>query len=217
MKVKSYIYIGLFAILYLVVAFVSLIHAVSFFGLANVNWMAIMLSIAFELGQAAVLFSILTSSKDRKRFMPWVLMCILTAVQVLGNVYSSYKHIVTYSPENLRYFKEPIFIWTSLPDNVATVIITYIVGAILPITALLLTSMVANYIEDISNNGDKNEKTEETHEEVVPEDNVEEAKELLTDDIVEDNMTNSEENKEEIFEETKEETKEPKKSHFINL
>lgn len=217
MKVKSYIYIGLFAILYLVVAFVSLIHAVSFFGLANVNWMAIMLSIAFELGQAAVLFSILTSSKDRKRFMPWVLMCILTAVQVLGNVYSSYKHIVTYSPENLRYFKEPIFIWTSLPDNVATVIITYIVGAILPITALLLTSMVANYIEDISNDGDKNEKTEETHEEAVPEDNVEEAKELLEDDIAEDNMTNSEENKEENFEETKEENKEPKKSHFINL
>ena len=217
MKVKSYIYIGLFAILYLVVAFVSLIHAVSFFGLANVNWMAIMLSIAFELGQAAVLFSILTSSKDRKRFMPWVLMCILTAVQVLGNVYSSYKHIVTYSPENLRYFKEPIFIWTSLPDNVATVIITYIVGAILPITALLLTSMVANYIEDIRHDVDKNEKTEETHEEVVPEDNVEEAKELLEDNIVEDNMTNSEENKEENFEETKEESKEPKKSHFINL
>ena len=41
--------------------------------------------------------------------MPWVLMAIFTLVQVLGNVYSSYKYILLNSPENLRYFKEPIF------------------------------------------------------------------------------------------------------------
>ena len=62
------------------------------------------------------------------------------------NVYSSYKHIITSSPENLRFFKEPIFIWTNLPDDQATVIVTYIVGAILPICALLLTSMVTNQL-----------------------------------------------------------------------
>lgn len=141
------IYICLFAILYLAVALVSGIHAVQFFGLANNSWMAVILAISFELGQAAVLFSLLTSKNERGKIMPWVLMGIFTLVQVLGNVYSSYKHIILESPDNLRYFKEPIFIWTQLPDDQATVIVTYIVGAILPICALLLTSMVTNHLQ----------------------------------------------------------------------
>ena len=145
---KKTIYIGLFAILYLIVAFSSFWHACAFFGLANNSWMSIILAFAFEVGQAAVLFSLLTSAKDRSRVMPWVLMTMFTLVQVIGNVFSSYKYLITNSVENLRYFKEPIFIWTDLPDDQTTVIITYIVGAILPICALLLTSMITNYLSD---------------------------------------------------------------------
>ena len=145
---KKSIYIGLFSVLYLIVAFSSFFHACAFFGLANNTWMSIILAFAFEVGQAAVLFSLLTSAKDRSRVMPWVLMFMFTLVQVIGNVYSSYKYIVSNSVENLRYFKEPIFIWTSLPDDQATVIVVYLVGALLPIAALLLTSMVTNYLTD---------------------------------------------------------------------
>ena len=145
---KKSIYIGLFSVVYLIVAFSSFFHACAFFGLANNTWMSIILAFAFEVGQAAVLFSLLTSAKDRSRVMPWVLMFMFTLVQVIGNVYSSYKYIVTNSVENLRYFKEPIFIWTSLPDDQATVIVVYLVGALLPIAALLLTSMVTNYLTD---------------------------------------------------------------------
>ena len=145
---KKTVYIGLFAILYLIVAFSSFWHACAFFGLANNYWMSIILAFAFEVGQAAVLFSLLTSKKDRSRVMPWVLMTMFTLVQVIGNVFSSYKYLITNSVENLRYFKEPIFIWTDLPDDQATVIITYVVGAILPIAALLLTSMITNYLTD---------------------------------------------------------------------
>ena len=86
---KKSIYIGLFSVLYLIVAFSSFFHAVSFFGLANNLWMSVILAFAFEIGQAAVLFSLLTSKKDRSRIMPWVLMTMFTLVQVLGNVYSS--------------------------------------------------------------------------------------------------------------------------------
>lgn len=175
---KRNIYIGLFAILYITVALVSLIHSFAFFGLANDNAMSIMLGTTFEIGQAAVLLSILTSKKDRSRIMPWCLMILLTAVQVLGNVYSSYKYLMTHSTGDLRFFKEPIFIWTTLPDAQATVIITYIVGAILPIVALCMTSMVSNYIEDTSNeniedtsneNIDDNSKLEK-HPTEVPKD-----------------------------------------------
>ena len=145
---KKFVYIGLFSILYLIVAFSSFWHACAFFGLANNSWMSIILAFAFEIGQAAVLFSLLTSEKDRSRIMPWVLMTMFTLVQVIGNVFSSYKYIMNNSVEDLRYFKEPIFIWTSLPNEQATVIITYIVGAILPLCALFLTSMITNYLTD---------------------------------------------------------------------
>lgn len=167
---KRNIYIGLFAILYITVALVSLIHSFAFFGLANDNAMSIMLGTTFEIGQAAVLLSILTSKKDRSRIMPWCLMILLTAVQVLGNVYSSYKYLMTHSTGDLRFFKEPIFIWTTLPDAQATVIITYIVGAILPIVALCMTSMVSNYIEDTSNEDTVDNSKLEKHPTEVPKD-----------------------------------------------
>lgn len=145
MKSKK-IYIILFIVLYLFVAIVSGIHGFAFFGLANVPLLAIMLAIAFEVGQAAVLFSILTDGSQRKKVMPWLLMGIFTLVQIMGNVYNSYKYLITNAEENLRFFKEPIFTWTQLPDAQANVILAYIQGAILPICALLLTSMVASFL-----------------------------------------------------------------------
>ncbi len=177
---KQKIYISLFAVLYLIVAFSSFWHAVSFFGLANNSWMSVILAFAFEVGQAAVLFSLLTSSKDRSRIMPWVLMTMFTLVQVIGNVFSSYKYLKLNSVENLIYFKEPIFIWTSLPDDQATVIVTYIVGAILPVCALLLTSMITNYLSDQEEL--KKKQLEEKHIEEI----TNEIKDKVKDDPQED-------------------------------
>lgn len=163
MKIKKFttrnLFLCLFAILYLSVAAVSTFHAFHFFGLANNSVMAAMLAGTFEIGQAAVLFSLLTDSDNRKKYMPWVLMCILTLVQVLGNVFSSYKYIITNSMDSLRYFKEPIFIWTNLPDEQANVIVTYIQGSLLPIVCLLLTSMVTSYLSKEENNNLPNEQT----------------------------------------------------------
>ena len=207
---KRNIYIGLFAILYLIVAFSSFWHAIEFFALTNHSWMSIILAFAFEVGQAAVLLAILTSAKDRSKFTPWILMCILTLVQIIGNVYSSYKYIMLNASENLRYFKEPIFIWTDLPDAQATVIITYISSAILPLCALLLTSMITNYLED---NGKDDEKETITEEEVE-----EEIEEKPEEEIQEDKP--EEEIKEDKPEEKIEEKPEEEninKSHFINI
>ena len=228
------IYIGLFAVLYLAVAFTSTLHAVEFFGLANEVWLSVILAISFEIGQAAVLFELLTSSNDRKKIMPWVLMAIFTLVQVLGNVYSSYKYILLNSPENLRYFKEPIFIWTQLPDNQATVIVTYIIGAILPVCALLLTSMITNQLDNNKtankSYNDKNE-IEEKPKEIIEENNIENT--IEKEPIFEEKETSIETPKEQelISEEPEKNTEEPEKiseeveeifnnkdkSHFINL
>ena len=234
MSLMKKIYIGLFAVLYLAVAFTSTLHAVEFFGLANEVWLSVILAISFEIGQAAVLFELLTSSNDRKKIMPWVLMAIFTLVQVLGNVYSSYKYILLNSPENLRYFKEPIFIWTQLPDNQATVIVTYIIGAILPVCALLLTSMITNQLDNNKtankSYNDKNE-IEEKPKEIIEENNVEntiekeptfEEKETSIEtpeeqELIPEEPEKTTEEPEKISEEVEEIFNNKDKSHFINL
>ena len=143
---KRRVYIGLFTILYLMVSLTSLIHSFAFFGLANNTIKSILLGCAFEIGQVAVLMSLLTSKKEQSRIMPWVLMSLLTIVQIVGNIFSSYKYMMLHSIGDLKYFKEPIFIWTDLPDNITTVIVTYIVGAILPVICLCMCAMISNYI-----------------------------------------------------------------------
>ena len=132
-------------------------------------------------------------------------MSILTLVQIIGNVYSSYKYIMLNASENLRYFKEPIFIWTDLPDDQATVIITYISSAILPLCALLLTSMITNYLED---NGKDDEKETITEEEVDKE---------TEEEIQEEKPEEEIENKPEEEIENKPEEENINESHFINI
>ena len=193
------IFLILFAILYISVALVSTFHAISFFGLANNSWVSVMLAITFEIGQAAVLFSILTGASGKNKAIPWILMCVLTLVQILGNVFSSYEYLITNSADELRFFKEPIFVWTDLPDDQCNVILTYIIGAILPIVALLMTSMVTNYLN----------KTEEPIKEINDDSGTTE----LDREVKEPVETND------SVQDTSEETiEEPKKeSKFINL
>lgn len=186
-KITKYIYIWLFAALYLSVALVSGIHAVAFFSLANAPALGVMLAITFEIGQAAVLFSLLTNPNQRKKVMTWVQLSIFTLVQILGNVYSSYKYIVSNSMENLRFFKEPVFIWTDLPDQMCNVIITYLVGGILPISALLLTEMLTSYLYK-----EENKVPELAKQEEVKEDNNQEPENKIENEQVQE-QTNQEE------------------------
>ena len=216
-RLRNGIYIILFVILYAFVAIVSGIHGFAFFGLANVPLLAIMLAIAFEIGQAAVLFSILTDPSQRKKVMPWILMSILTLVQIMGNVYNSYKYLITNSEGNLRFFKEPIFTWIeNMPDAQADVILAYIQGAILPLVALLLTSMVAGFLNSKdSETVEEVEYVEEPEEEDVeeveePDDNLEDK---ANDEYVETIEEPVERQREPI--EQKQEPEEP--SHFVNV
>lgn len=154
----------LFCILYLSVGFVSVIHAINFFAISNENWLAIILAIAFEIGQAAVLFSLLVNKS--KKTMPWILMIVLTLVQVLGNVYSSYQYAAIHSTEEIKYFTDSVLFYLQDPDpKVNQVMISYITGAILPIVALCMTSMIV----DVSGVEKKEEVTEDKPEEETKE------------------------------------------------
>lgn len=154
----------LFSILYLAVGFVSVYHAINFFAISNENWLAIILAIAFEIGQAAVLFSLLVNKS--KKTMPWILMIVLTLVQVLGNVYSSYQYAALHSTEEIKYFTDSVLFYLQDPNpQVNQVMISYITGAILPIVALCMTSMIV----DVSGVDNKNEVVENKTEEETKE------------------------------------------------
>ena len=146
----------LFSLLYIAVGFVSTYHAIAFFAISNYNWLAVILAIAFEVGQAAVLFSLLTSKS--KKVMPWILMGVLTAVQVFGNVFSSYQYMIINNADQIKYFTDSILFFIQDPDpKVNQVMISYITGAILPIVSLCMTSMVVDVAGLDSNEEQSNE------------------------------------------------------------
>lgn len=144
-NILKYTLIGLFSILYLSVGFVSVYHSISFFELSNQPWLALILACAFEIGQAAVLFYLLIS-RD-KQVMPWILMGVLTIVQILGNVYSSYSYMIINNMDLVKYFTDSVLFFVQDPNpKVNHVMISYITGAILPVVALCMTSMIVNVL-----------------------------------------------------------------------
>jgi hypothetical protein len=146
------------------VGFVSVYHSISFFSISNDKWLAIILACAFEVGQAAVLFSLLTN--PNKKIMPWILMSVLTLVQVLGNIFSSYQWMMINSTEEIKYFTDSVLFFLQDPDpKVNQVMISYITGAILPIVALCMTSMIVD--TGVKTNNEEPVKKEEEIEETL--------------------------------------------------
>ena len=181
-RINKLLYILTFIALYAGTALVSTLHAFDFFQMSNVTWIAALLAVCFELGQAAVLFSILTTKAERGKILPWVLMCILTLVQIIGNVFASYKYIILNSLDSLKYFKDPIFVWMEMPDEQSTVILTYIASAILPIVALAMTAMITSFLNDTSDEEDKKlEVKAEEPKALIDEENLKKLEEVKQD------------------------------------
>ena len=171
-KIIRTTYLSLFAILYLCTAFVSTMHAIQFFSLANAAYLGVILALTFEVSQAAVLSSLLIDKSNQRKIVPWLLMFLMCGVQILGNVYSSYKYICLNSLEDLKWFKEPIFIWMdNFPDKEATVIVTWAIGGLLPCVCLLLTEMVTSYIH---RDKEEDKVPEPAKQELIKEDKKEE-------------------------------------------
>ena len=158
---KIFIYAFLF--LYALVAFISFCHAIEFFDIGNTHWMSIMLAFAFELGLAVCLASILIGTNKRNN-IAWLLLIILVLVQIIGNTYSVFKFISESGHDYYNYLAKPmLFMIEEVSQETVQVIISWIMGAILPIVALLMTEMVANGIKetqmiDDSKNDQKNEQ-----------------------------------------------------------
>jgi len=132
--------IGTFVLLYVMVSVISTIHVIDFFKLSNPDWLAITLAIAFEVGAAASLASIIALQKMNKGIV-WALFFVLTAMQAMGNTYFAYVHLENYQSW-IELFglveEEPIF---------QKRILSIVSGAILPLVALGFIKSLVDYIK----------------------------------------------------------------------
>jgi hypothetical protein len=139
-KTTSYFVIGTFVTLYLLVSVISTIHVIDFFKLSNSDLLAISLAVAFEIGAAASLASIITLEKMNKGIV-WGLFIILTLMQAMGNVYYAYTHL-----ENFQGWVE-LFGLTEEDLIYQKRVLSIVSGAILPIVALGFIKSLVDYIK----------------------------------------------------------------------
>jgi len=157
-----------FFALYLAIAFVSTLHAITFFQLANTLGLAILLGAAYEIGQASVLFSILMT-ENKNRMLAWLMMFLLTALQVTANVYASFKFMDISGSLDWQFWQRAILFWLEADSaEMYKVIISWISGALLPLVALGMTALVADNIKLVT--GEDSPIKEPEKEEIEKED-----------------------------------------------
>lgn len=165
------IFVGVFTILYLFLGFISVCHAITFCQMSNVYWQAVMLGVAFELTQAAILFYMLVDVKlypdaektNWEKYFPYAMMVACTIIQVVGNVFAAYKFEMLNSQADMKYFADSVLFFIADPNpQVNNVLISYFTGGILPIFALGLTAMIVRVANAPVARVDKRKKNQPT-------------------------------------------------------
>lgn len=139
-KLVSGFIIGTFVTLYLMVSVISTIHVIDFFKLSNPTWLAISLAVAFEVGAAASLASLIALKKMNKGLV-WMLFFLLTAMQAMGNTYYAYVNL-----ENFQAWSE---LFGLIEEEIIFQkrVLSIVSGAILPIVALGFIKSLVDYIK----------------------------------------------------------------------
>lgn len=132
--------IGVFVLLYLLTSIISTIHVIDFFKLSNADWLAITLAVAFEVGAAASLASIIALKKMNKSIV-WALFFLLTAMQAMGNTFYAFTH--------LHDFQSwiDLFGLTDFELIAQKRILSIVSGAVLPLVALGFIKSLVDYIK----------------------------------------------------------------------
>jgi hypothetical protein len=195
--------IATFVSLYLLVSIISTIHVIEFFKLSNPQWLAISLAIAFELGAAASLASLVILDKMNKTLV-WMLFGTITLMQMQGNMYYAFVHM-----EDFQGWSE---LFGLIEEDVVYQkrVLSAVSGAILPLVALGFIKSLVDYIkpepqvETVVEEVAKAEETPaETKEEIYTQNDLEEAKEwdvTLMDGLEEEPMAEEVEERDEEHE-----------------
>lgn len=131
--------IGIFCLLYLVTSIISTVHVVTFFELSNSYWMAVFIAVAFELGAAASLAS-LVAMERMKMWIVWSLFILLTAMQVNGNLYDAFVNLDNFQTWAQLYGIE------DQPVEFQKRVIAFVSALPLPLSALGFIKALVDYI-----------------------------------------------------------------------
>ena len=121
------------------VSLISTIHVVDFFELSNPTWLAITLAIAFEIGAAASLASLIVLDRVNAAIV-WALFFTLTFMQAMGNTYYAFSHVMEFTAWS------ELFGITDESIIFQKRILSLISGAILPVIALGFIKALVDYI-----------------------------------------------------------------------
>ncbi len=160
------IIIGAFVVPILLVAFVSISHVTTFYGISNPLTWAIYLSVGIEIAALSALAAV-SVNMGRFVYLPFF---IVTLIQMLGNIFFSF----TYIDETGQTFQDWINMVGGLFENMGIektdlnthkTVLSFLTGGLLPIISLTFAHMLVKFSENES----KKEIEVKPEEDVKPE------------------------------------------------
>jgi len=175
-SVKEHPNRAMFLVPILLVAGISISHVVSWYNLANpISW-AIYLSIAIEIGAMTAL----VAATNKIKGGVWFMFGLITFIQMLGNIFFSYKEIDATGDLFKSWMELTGPVWEMLGSKANDVIamkrwLAFLEGGLLPIISLTSLHFFTKYDDGKSGN----EEVKEVIKEVIVE------KEVIKEVIVE--------------------------------
>jgi hypothetical protein len=159
-----------FVIPILLVAFVSISHVTSFYGLSNPFTWAIYLSVGIEIAALSALAAV-SVNMGRFVYFPFI---IVTFIQMLGNIFFSF----TYIDETSQTFQDWISMVGGLFENMGIettdlnshkTVLAFLTGGLLPVISLTFAHMLVKFTEKNKEvfKDDKTDLTEEDIQEII--------------------------------------------------
>lgn len=159
-KLLHRVIIGIFVSLYLITSTISTIHSIDFFQISNSYLMSVFLAIAFEVGAAGSLASIIVRDK-MNMFLVWSIFIVLTLFQIMNNVYFSFMHLGDFSKwsELFGLNEEDVILQKR--------IVSIVLGAVLPLIALGFIKALVDYINPAKGNKEESTPLERPFENAI--------------------------------------------------
>ena len=136
----------MFLVPIILVAGISISHVVAWYDIANpINW-AIYLSIAIEVGAMTAL----VAATNKIKGGVWFMFGLVTLIQMIGNIFYSYKEIDATSDLFKSWVELTSPLWESLGSDVTDVVslkrwLAFLEGGLLPIISLTSLHFFTKY------------------------------------------------------------------------
>jgi len=162
----------MFIVPIVLVAVISISHVVSWYDIMNPHTWAIYLSIAIEIGAMTAL----VAATNKIKGGVWVMFGLVTFIQMLGNIFFSYKEIDVNGDLFKSWMELTSPVWEFLGSDVNDTIahkrwLAFLGGGLLPIISLTSLHFFIKYENPNKNETDDNidlKKKSELNEEISP-------------------------------------------------